>query len=62
MVLGDIPGQYSRTYRILESAEERMFRLEIKYYRSLLSEESSVETFEHLKEVVNKFRRLKFRM
>ena len=59
----DIPQDY-RAYTIFESPEERMLRLEIKYYTSLIknSEEPENVTIEHMKTLIQKFRRLKFRM
>lgn len=59
----DIPMD-KRSYTIFESAEERMLRLEIKYYRSIIanSEQTETDTLEHLKSVIEKFRRLKYRM
>ena len=63
LVEKDIPGDY-RAYTIFESAEERMLRLEIKYYQSFLKkgEEPEMDVMENLKNVIEKFRRLKYRM
>lgn len=59
-----MPEDNSRTYRLLESAEERMLRLEIKYLSSFLKNEDSSDekVFDRLQTAIEEFRRLKFRL
>lgn len=49
-----MPEDNNRTYRLLESAEERMLRLEIKYLTSFLKSEDNSEekVFDRLKTAI----------